>query len=280
MRFVQGIDYGPRKGTLGFAVHMAEGGDGTLAYLARRRGESDADWRRRVRGVSANFVILESGEVVQMVDWTHASGSMNPSDRGPATGFYNTRVIQDVLGGHYVDPNAWSLSVEITGFRARGPNVAQADNLVQLIAQARDRFPTLVGAYGHADQTDTKGCPGMSAVMLEAWRIIGHGRFAGDDMPPIYATPLFSAIWPKGTPVYEDHAGSAAGALPEPRRLTVRAGNLEVPTRYMVSGADKGEMDWVPAKGYTDVLPVGQAPASADVTVEVAGVVMRGEVAP
>ena len=152
MRFVQGIDYGPRKGTLGFAVHMAEGGDGTLPYLARRQGETDAAWKKRVRGVSANFVILSTGEVVQMVEWGHASGSMNPADRGPLTGFYNRRVLRSVLGDHYTDPNAWSLSVEITGYRAKGPNVAQADNLIQLVRQARERYPSLVGAYAEDHQ--------------------------------------------------------------------------------------------------------------------------------
>lgn len=180
MRFVQGIDYGPRKGTLGFAVHLAEGGDGTLPYLARRAGESDAKWRERVRGVSANFVILSTGEIVQMVPWANASGSMNPSDRGKTTGFYRTQVIKAVLGSKYIDPNAYSLSVEITGYRAKGPNAAQVEALVRLVAMARVRYPGMVGAYGHADQTDTKGCPGTAPLMLDAWSRIGHGPFPPD----------------------------------------------------------------------------------------------------
>ena len=57
-------------------VPVADGGDGTLAYLARRSRESLTDWRTRVRGVSANFVILSTGEVVQMVGWDRASVSV------------------------------------------------------------------------------------------------------------------------------------------------------------------------------------------------------------
>ena len=98
-------------------------------------------------------------------------------------------------------------------------------------------------------------------------------------MPPIYAAPLFSAVWPKGTPVYEDASGSSAGGTTATRRYTVRAGNaLDAPTRYLVSGTDKGEMDWLPAKGYTDPLPLGASPMTADVTVLVSGATLRGKV--
>lgn len=201
MRFVQGIDYGPRAGTLGFVVHMAEGGDGTLQYLARRNGESNYQWRTRVRGVSANFVILSTGEVVQMVGWDRASGSLNPSDRGKTTGFYNTGVIQSILGSKYVDPNAWSLSVEVTGYRSNGPNRAQVEALVALVAEARDRYPTMRGAYGHADQTSTKGCPGTAPLMMEVWRRIGHGLFTSTQTQQEYTMPAFTVVnnLPTGT---------------------------------------------------------------------------------
>jgi hypothetical protein len=194
VRFVQGIDYGPRKGTLGFAVHMAEGGDGTLGYLARRGTESRSEWVTRVRGVSANFVILSTGEKVQMVGWANASGSMNPRDRSDTSGFYQTKYIQAVLGDKYTDPNAYSLSVEITGYRAAGPNAKQVEALVELVAESRQRFPSLRGAYGHADQTSTKGCPGTSALMREAWTRIGHGLFLPDT-----GTEAAMRLNPRGT---------------------------------------------------------------------------------
>lgn len=257
MRFAAGIDYGARKGTLGFVVHMAEGGDGTVAYLARRSGESDSAWRTRVRGVSANFVILSTGETVQMVRWDRASGSLNPADRGPTSGFYRTSIIQAVLGPRYVDPNAWSLSVEITGYRKVGPNRDQVEALVALVAEARRRYPTLRGAYGHADQTDTKGDPGVAPSMLEAWQRIGHGLFAEEVIVKVFSVPgSFSGSWPVGTPVYPGPTGAASGKL-----ATKRAGLLVVgqdkainPTRYLVDGAGDSPsagMAWLPVEGMT-----------------------------
>lgn len=192
-RFVQGIDYGPRKGTLGWNVHMAEGGDGTLGWLARRPGESNTAWRDRVNGVSASFVILQGGEVVQMVAWDHAAGNLNPNDRSTDKAFYGRRYLLEVLGDKWRDPNAYTLSVELCGFRANGPSRAQVESLVKLVAESRERYPGMVGAFGHADQTDTKGCPGTAPLMREFWDRLGHGRFAGDtqsgDDVSIAATP-------------------------------------------------------------------------------------------
>jgi hypothetical protein len=234
MRFVRGLDYGPRRGTLGFAIHMAEGGDGTLPYLAKRTGETDQQWRTRVRGVSANFVILSTGETVQMVPWANASGSMNPSDRSDTAGYYQTRYIREVLGTHFTDPNAWSLSVEITGFRAQGPNRAQVEAVVQLIKEARRRYPQMVGAYGHADQTDTKGCPGTAPLMLEAWVRIGHGKFAPDedDMDIYPVVGRQQARFPVGTPLMTSPTG----------REVVKVQNAEV--FYDLVGKDKTDPDW------------------------------------
>lgn len=238
-------------------MHLAEGGDGTLAYLARRSGESDSAWRTRVRGVSANFVILSTGEVVQMVPWANASGSMNPADRSTDKAFYGKRHIVAALGTHYVDPNAWSLSVEITGYRSKGPNQAQVETLVRLVEVARIRYPGMVGAYGHADQTDTKGCPGTAPLMLEAWQRIGHGAFdTGDDIVKVYSVPgSFSGSWAAGTPVYPGPTGTSSGATSVDRRfLLVGQDHPTAPTRYLVDGAGEGAsglMAWLPVSGMT-----------------------------
>lgn len=182
--FRQGIDYGPRKGTLGLSLHMSEGGDGLVDYLARRPGETIAQWKTRVRGVSANVCFLSDGTAWQMVDWSHASGSMNPADRNPATtGYYNGTIIRDVLGDHYVDPNAWSISAEIAGRRADGPTDAQVRAVIAWGRDMAAMFPTLRGAYGHADQTDTKGCPGTTPNMRAIFDGLGgHGLWKGDAM--------------------------------------------------------------------------------------------------
>lgn len=261
MRFVQGIDYGPRKGTLGFVVHMAEGGDGTLPYLARRAGESDAAWRTRVRGVSANFVILSTGETVQMVRWGNASGSLNPADRGPSTGFYNAGVVKAVLGSKYVDPNAYSLSVEITGYRRNGPNRAQVEALVALVAKARERYPSLRGAYGHADQTDTKGCPGTAPLMLEAWQRIGHGLFALEEAMPLYSVPgRIKAQFAAATPHYEVPGGKLTGTIKDATVwYDLVAQDDDTPLWYLIDGGEgSGIMRWVKAsavKARANVIP-------------------------
>jgi hypothetical protein len=183
--FRQGIDYGPRQGTLGLAFHMSEGGDGLVAYLARRADETVTQWRTRIRGVSANACILSDGTVWNMVDWSHAAGSMNPADRNPATtGYYNGTVIKDVLGSHYVDPNTWSIAAEIAGYRANGPTAKQVDAAIAWALDMKSRFPTLRGAFGHHDQTDTKGCPGTTANMKAIFAGIGgHGLWEVDVTP-------------------------------------------------------------------------------------------------
>ena len=182
--FRQGIDYGPRKGTLGLALHMSEGGDGLVSYLSRAAGETVTQWKTRVRGVSANACILSDGTVWQMVDWSNASGSMNPADRNPATtGYYNGTIIRAVLGDAYTDPNAWSISCEIAGRRADGPTQKQVAAAIAWGKDMAAMFPTLRGAYGHADQTDTKGCPGTTPNMRAIFDGLGgHGLWNGDTM--------------------------------------------------------------------------------------------------
>ncbi len=176
-----GIDYGPRRGTLGWNIHIAEGGDGTAQWLAQRSGELRSEWVRRVNGVSANFVIKSTGAYDQMVGWDRAAGNLNPSDRSTDKAFYGRRFLLEVLGDHWADPNAYTLSAELCGFRAQGPTAAQLATLEDLIAESRQRFPTIRGAFGHADQTDTKGCPGTSPAMLAFWQRVGHGLFTEED---------------------------------------------------------------------------------------------------
>jgi hypothetical protein len=270
MRFIQGIDYGPRKGTLGFVIHMTEGngGIGDALYLAKRAGETVAQWKVRVRGVSANFVILNDGEVIQMVAWGNASGSMNPSDRSDNTGFYQQKYIAAVLGQYYFDPNAYSISVEIAGKRANGPTQAQVKATIALYAEARRRYPSLRGAYGHADQTDTKGCPGTHGNMLAIWSAIGHGLYV-PPQPPQPEEPMSliysvvgrqSAVAPAGTVVYADATGVVTrGKTGSTRRfdLVGKSAKTETDTtRFLVDGGDaddpSGLMGWIEKSALSD----------------------------
>ena len=167
--------YGPRKGTLGLCLHMSEGGDGLVSYLANDPA----------RGVSANFALLSTGEMWRMTPFEVASGSLNPADRSTDKAYYGHKYLVDVLGDHWTDPNAWCISLEIAGHAATGPNQRQVDSIVKWAADMRSMFPTLRGAFGHADQTDTKGCPGSTVAMKGAFDTIGgHGLWQGDDVTP------------------------------------------------------------------------------------------------
>ena len=167
-------DYGPRKGpTLGLVLHMTEG-NGTMAdvlYLAHDPA----------RGVSANFVALADGTIYQMLDIEHASGSLKPGDISTANkpyyaGHFLTSVLPDPL---WRDPNSHVISIEIGGKAADGPTEAQIAAVTVWAADMRSRFPSIVGAFGHADQTDEKPCPGDTLAMQSIFDAIGgHGLFA------------------------------------------------------------------------------------------------------
>jgi hypothetical protein len=189
-RYVQGIDYGPRKGTLGLSLHMAEGGDGTLGFLAQHPGETRTQWIERVNGVSANAVLLSTGEVVQMLGWDRASGNLNPSDRAGEYGYYGHHYLVDVLGDHWPDPNTWTISMEIAGFRAEGPTDAQVKGAIAWAADMKRRFPTLRGATGHHDQSP-KPCPGLTANMKAIFEGVGgHGLWTEEAKPVLDYTHI------------------------------------------------------------------------------------------
>jgi hypothetical protein len=166
------FDYGPRKGTLGLCAHMSEGGDELVGYLAGNPA----------RGVSANFALLTTGVMWQMLPNANASGSLNPADRSTDKAYYGHKYLVDVLGDHWTDPNTWVISLEIAGHAATGPNAKQVAAIVAWAADMKSQFPTLRGAFGHADQTDTKGCPGTTAAMRGVFDAIGgHGLWTLPD---------------------------------------------------------------------------------------------------
>jgi hypothetical protein len=176
-------NYGPRKGpTLGIGLHMAEGG-GTVGYL-------DKIGTIPPRGVSVHAVCDRAGVVTQMLKWGDASGSLNPANRSTEKGYYGHSVLVAVLGDWWTDPNSAIVSMEIEGMAATGPNALQVPAVIAWGLDMRRMFPTIRGAFGHADQTDTKGCPGTTDAMKAIFTGIGgHGLFAtppetstGEDM--------------------------------------------------------------------------------------------------
>lgn len=222
-RFVQGIDYGPRSGTLGLSFHMSEGYDGLPEYLARHRGEDLWEWADRVNGVSCNAAILSTGEVVQMLDWGHASGNLNPEDRAGEYGYYGHHHLVDVLGDGWTNPNEYTISAELAGFRDKGPTDAQVRSAIKWGLEMRAKYPTIRGATGHHDQS-SKECPGLTANMKAIFAGVGgHGLFTGGDVPLIDFAPTSTV---GGTVTVRDVADGGARVIPVDggERPFVRAG--------------------------------------------------------
>jgi N-acetyl-anhydromuramyl-L-alanine amidase AmpD len=168
--FVQAFHrFGPRKGPVkAFVVHMAEGG-GTVGFLSRRNR----------RGVSVHYVIERDGRIVQMVRESEATGSINPNDlrttEGPTP--YGAKVRREVMGEWDHDPNSATITLEMEGFAATGPNAAQSLALGVLVRDVRSRHPTM-GLLGHRDFTSRKACPGGHIP----WAAIGgHGPASGSE---------------------------------------------------------------------------------------------------
>lgn len=182
--FVQAYhDVGVRKGpVLGFIIHMAEGG-GTVGYLSRAN----------LRGVSVHYVIERSGRTVQMLLETHAAGSIDPdrirTTEGPSP--YGASAARAALGAWAHDPNAATLSVEIEGYAADGPNPDQVTALRALVTDLRSRYPA-IALLGHRDFADYKACPGV----LIPWAALGgHGPSSMGSMeesmfPVVTVVPL------------------------------------------------------------------------------------------
>lgn len=183
MAFVQGIDYGPRAGTLGISFHISEGGDGLVGFLARHAGESEQRWHDRTNGVSVHVAILSDGTTTQMLGWDRCSGNLNPAHRAAEYGYYGGSHLRAVLGSHWPDPNMWTVTAEIAGYRADGPTDKQVKAALEWGEQMKDRYPTIRGATGHHDQS-TKPCPGTSANMKAIFAGLGgHGLWAQGEQP-------------------------------------------------------------------------------------------------
>jgi hypothetical protein len=155
--------YGTRKGPIkAFVVHMAEG-CGTFGFLSRPNE----------RGVSVHYVIEYTGRIVQMVRESEATGSINPNDLRTTddAAVFGATVGKAVMGDWWKDPNSATITCEIEGFAAAGPNAAQHGSLKTLVKDVRSRFPTM-GLLGHRDFQDYKPCPGK---LIHWSELGGHG---------------------------------------------------------------------------------------------------------
>ena len=191
-----GLDYGPRAQTLGISYHMTEGngGIGDVLFLTRKGNETRSQWAERVNGVSAHVVLTEDGTLHQMLGFDRACGNLNPDDRSDEYGYYGHSKLVAVLGDWWTDPNAATVSMEIAGTRADGPNDAQVKSAITWGLDMRAKFPTIRGATGHHDQSP-KGCPGTTPNLKAIFDGIGgHGRFTEDDVVQAPITDEIAAI--------------------------------------------------------------------------------------
>jgi len=214
--------YGPRAGPVrAFVIHMAEGG-GTVGFLSRPN----------IRGVSVHYVIEYTGRIVQMVPEGQATGSINPNDLrtgDDADGFYGISVAKATMGAWWRDPNAASITLEIEGYAAAGPNGPQRIALIELVDDVRSRFPKM-GLLGHRDFTSRKACPGTHIP----WRPLGgHGPYQEADMPGLTITDLVATpgvVTVKNIPgvqaVQVDDPSTRFGAAPGTKKDTIGRGRL------------------------------------------------------
>ena len=163
--------YGTRKTTRGIVYHMAEG-YGTVGYL-------DKYGAMPPRGVSVHAVCDRNGHITQMLPWNAISGSLNPANRSTNKAYYGHKHLVAVLGTGWTDPNRYLVSMEIEGYAKSGPNPAQVAAAIKWGKEMKARYRSVMrGALGHADQTDTKRCPGTSKGMLAIFKGVGgHGRW-------------------------------------------------------------------------------------------------------
>ena len=155
---------GPR---LAFIVHMAEGG-GTVGYLSRDNPN----------GVSVHFVIERTGRIVQMLPLANMHTSIRTGNYIRKTndpdGFYGAKWAVEVMGKWArtdtgtLGPNHASLAVEIEGYAASGPQVAQVTALNKLWKDMKSRYPG-IKSLGHRDFASYKACPGK----LINWGVVG-----------------------------------------------------------------------------------------------------------
>jgi len=203
-------------------MHMAEGG-GTVGYL-------DNNGPKPARGVSVHFVIEYDGDIVQMLPISHACGGLNPDDRSTNKGYYGHDTLVAVLGVYWSDPNSASIQIEIEGYAKDGPNSKQHAAIVALVRQLRLLVPTLRGAFGHADQTDTKHCPGTTIPMKAVFTAVGgHGIW--EDMTPIAITDSV----PK---MIDVAVGLSKYDLDG--KTVLSTGGLALPDRYSLYGVSNG----------------------------------------
>lgn len=157
-----------RAQALGFVVHMAEGTN-VWRYLSGGNVS---------RGVSVHFTVEENGEIVQMLDLSTVSGSINPTtirrdddDNGHFGWSHNKYVLKDWA----LNPNHAVITVEVAGRGKDGPNDRQVRSLDRLFQFLREKYPR-IKPLGHRDFQKVKPCPGQKMWHKGYTPMGGHGK--------------------------------------------------------------------------------------------------------
>jgi hypothetical protein len=184
------VDLGPARGPrLAMAWHMAEGG-GTVGFLAKANPH----------GVSVHFVIEHSGRIVQMLALERMHTSIRIRNKNGTLALRSTDdpagspigygvTARRAVMGEWADvaatlgPNHATIGVEVEGFAAAGPNIAQRAAAAALAAEMHATFPALRGHLGHRD-FNVKGCPGglFPFAALGGHGLVGQVGHAEDDV--------------------------------------------------------------------------------------------------
>lgn len=165
-------EVGPRpvSAIRAIVIHMAEGG-GTVPWLTRPDGNS------------SHYVVEYSGRLVQMVREKNWAGSINPhavrTNNDVPYIYLNEKITygysanRAALGDGWDNPNYHVIAIEVEGFAKDGPNAAQSDKLMDLVADIRRRYGKPLPTLGHRDFQNYKACPGK----LIRWADYGgHGN--------------------------------------------------------------------------------------------------------
>lgn len=154
-------------------IHMAEG-TGTVSWLTHPY--TIVNGVKKPQDNSSHYVIETSGRIVQMVHDADAAHSLHWDtahwSASTCGGTFDDDVARALLGSGSSDPNAYLFAIECEGHAADGPNAKQFQSLHALIADLRDRHPSLRGLLGHRDFQGYKGCPGC-----KVFNVLQHGKF-------------------------------------------------------------------------------------------------------
>ena len=195
--------FGTRRApVLAFVTHMAESSLRPRAVAGYLSGSNV------LRRVSVHFTVEGDGEVIQMLNLSRVSGSINPGTlRTDNDALYGYRHAKAALGAWWSNPNHAVLTVELAGRALDGPTPNVVAGWIRLVGLLRQHGVIGRGTdmLGHRDFQNVKPCPGR----LIPWsKVGGHGDIASgpivteDEMPLSTSKRPLVALIKQGATLY------------------------------------------------------------------------------